>query len=99
MKEYVILARMSREDNSFKKRENRMNKRRNHGKKTHLNPLEKGTSEQISSRRFKHKKPEKHLSVASDGFVSELRGRKRSENPSSGDHPSKGHETSLRFGF
>lgn len=94
--ETVSSERMSREENSFRKRENRKNERRNHGKKTHLNPLEKGTSEQISIRRFKHKKPGKHLSVANDGFLIKLHERKRSEKPSSVENPSKGHETSLR---
>ncbi|XP_020587361.1 pumilio homolog 23 [Phalaenopsis equestris] len=85
---------MSREENSFKKRENGKNKRRNLG--THLNPLENDTSEQISRRRCKYKKPGKHLNAASNGFPIESCERRRFVKPYPVNNPSKGHATALR---
>ncbi|PKU60664.1 pumilio homolog 23 isoform X1 [Dendrobium catenatum] len=86
---------MSKEEKSSKKSESKMNKKRNHGK-AHCNHFENGTSEQISSRKFKHKKPGKHLRVASDDFSIKLHERTRSQIPSAVNSPSKGHATPLR---
>lgn len=97
VKEYNIQARMSKEEKSSKKSENKKNKKRNHGK-AHCNHFENGTSEQISSRKFKHKKPGKHLRVASDDFPIKFHERTRSQKPSAVNSPFKGHATPLRFG-
>ncbi|KAH0460350.1 hypothetical protein IEQ34_011013 [Dendrobium chrysotoxum] len=86
---------MSKEENSSKKSESKKNKKRNHGK-AHCNHFENGTSEQISSRKFKHKKPGKQLRVASDDFLIKLHERTRSQKPSAVNSPSKGHATPLR---